>query len=230
MERKEKPGKKYYFAVGGFLFTALAGSGLHFLFEGTGRFLPFALFSPVNESVWEHLKLLFFPLLLYTLWEGRRRQWPRAFLPARTCALLAGLVSIPLLFYGCCLILGTHLLWADVAIFLFSILLCFALSCGLEAHARRVVSTLYLRPSLLARRISSLLAVLALTLLTFLFIWFTFSPPQSGLFEDPVKGGRGIWACTGYTDGKNKGPGPDRPDVRCGLLYKKSPVNTGLMD
>ncbi len=197
MERNEKPGNKYFFAVGGFLFTALAGSGLHFLFEAAGRFLPAALISPVNESVWEHLKLLFFPLLLYTLWEGSLRRWPRAFLPSRACALLAGLLSIPLLFYGCSLILGTHLFWVDIAIFLFSILLCFVLSCSLEAHARRVVSTLHMHPSLLARRISSLLAVFLLTLLTVLFIWFTFAPPRYTLFQDPVSGGWGIWASDG---------------------------------
>ena len=43
--------------------TALIGTGWHFLYD----WLPFQLVgmvAPVNESVWEHLKLLFWPFLL----------------------------------------------------------------------------------------------------------------------------------------------------------------------
>lgn len=40
--------------------AALAGTGLHFLWQAFPN-LFFALFSPVNESPWEHLKLLFWP-------------------------------------------------------------------------------------------------------------------------------------------------------------------------
>ena len=35
----------------------------HFIYEWTGESPISALFCPVNESVWEHLKLLFFPYL-----------------------------------------------------------------------------------------------------------------------------------------------------------------------
>ncbi len=61
--------------------ATLLGSGLHFLYEALPNPLT-ALISPVNESVWEHLKLLYFPMLLgafllsrftkekYRLWSG----------------------------------------------------------------------------------------------------------------------------------------------------------------
>ena len=59
----------------------LGGSALHFLYDAAPNPLT-ALVSPVNESVWEHLKLLFWPMLLtavflargtddrYALWSG----------------------------------------------------------------------------------------------------------------------------------------------------------------
>ena len=47
-----------YWRVGGFIFTAVVGTLLHFLFDWTGGSVAAALFSAVNESIWEHLKLL----------------------------------------------------------------------------------------------------------------------------------------------------------------------------
>lgn len=43
--------------------AAIAGSALHFLYEAFPSALS-AIFSSVNESPWEHLKLLFWPTLV----------------------------------------------------------------------------------------------------------------------------------------------------------------------
>lgn len=51
--------KRYLIA---FIVAAAAGSALHFFYEVLPNPLT-ALISPVNESVWEHLKLLFWPTL-----------------------------------------------------------------------------------------------------------------------------------------------------------------------
>ena len=53
----------------GFGFTSLFGTLLHFLYEWTGKNNFTALFSGVNESTWEHMKLLFFPLLIFSIIE-----------------------------------------------------------------------------------------------------------------------------------------------------------------
>ncbi len=63
--------------------TALIGTGWHFLYD----WLPFQLVgmvAPVNESVWEHLKLLFWPFLLacpFLVQRGRnaQRAWGACF-------------------------------------------------------------------------------------------------------------------------------------------------------
>ena len=51
--------------------TSLGGSALHFLYDWLPSPLT-ALFSPINESVWEHLKLLFWPMLLGATFLARR--------------------------------------------------------------------------------------------------------------------------------------------------------------
>ncbi|WP_051426788.1 DUF6512 family protein [Eisenbergiella tayi] len=111
-------GKKIKFEIWGFLFTAVLGTLLHFLYEWSGKMPAAALISPVNESVWEHLKLLFFPFVLFTLWELLHTfPAPACFLPARTLGLSAGLFSIPFLFYCYTAILGTNYLALDILVF-----------------------------------------------------------------------------------------------------------------
>jgi hypothetical protein len=43
----------------GVAFIAFLGTALHFTYELSGRNIMVAPFSAVNESVWEHLKLVF---------------------------------------------------------------------------------------------------------------------------------------------------------------------------
>ena len=53
--------------VGSFFWVMLAGSALHFSFELSEFWTPLAIFSSVNESTWEHLKMYFWPGLIYAL-------------------------------------------------------------------------------------------------------------------------------------------------------------------
>lgn len=52
-----------------FLFISILGTLLHFTYEWSQNNAIVGLFSAVNESTWEHLKLLFFPMLFLTLFE-----------------------------------------------------------------------------------------------------------------------------------------------------------------
>ena len=85
--------KRKWLIVG--LLSILAGSALHFLYDLWPNPLT-AVFAPVSESVWEHLKLLYWPFLAaaFVLTKGEaygRKRW---------CGLLAGLLSAPLLLLG----------------------------------------------------------------------------------------------------------------------------------
>ena len=55
--------------VTGFLLVAVTGTVLHFLYDLTGRSILASLVSAVNESVWEHMKLIFYPIWLFSLFR-----------------------------------------------------------------------------------------------------------------------------------------------------------------
>ena len=51
---------------GGLTFATALGTILHFVFDWTGWAFV-APISAVNESTWEHMKILFFPMLIFAL-------------------------------------------------------------------------------------------------------------------------------------------------------------------
>ena len=165
----------------GFAVTGLVGTLLHFVYGWSDGSRVAAAFSAVNESTWEHMKLLFFPVFFFSVIQVcfLGRNYPNV-LSARAAGTLAGLVLIPTLFYTYTGVFGRHWLWADIAVFL------------IAAAAVYAVDFLLLerrRPGGLWRQVAGLLV---LWLLAFLFIYFTFRSPQLPLWQDPVTGLYGI--------------------------------------
>ena len=107
-----------YWQVGGFLFTAVVGTFLHFLFDLTGGSMIAALFSAVNESIWEHLKLLFYPMVAFAVAEYVF--WGKdagSFWCIKLIGVGIGLVLIPVLYYTYTGILGVSVDWLNITIF-----------------------------------------------------------------------------------------------------------------
>ena len=53
--------------IAGFIFTAVFGTFSHFFYGWSNENPLIGLISPVNESTWEHMKLVFSPVLLWSL-------------------------------------------------------------------------------------------------------------------------------------------------------------------
>ena len=51
----------------GFVTTVICGVLLHFLYEWSGESIWVAPISAVNESTWEHMKLLFIPMFIFAI-------------------------------------------------------------------------------------------------------------------------------------------------------------------
>lgn len=158
----------------------------HFVYEWTGENPLVGLFAPVNESVWEHIKLLFFPALLVMAVEYFLfgHQIPN-YLTAKTIGIVLGGLSIPLLFYAYTAVLGKHIAAIDIAIFFVAVLLgeliCYwLLRKSLLANARG-----RLESGLLSERYQ-LLALTVLLLLVGVFFYFTEAPPELPLFLPPT--------------------------------------------
>ena len=121
--------KRYKKITGlGILWTIVLGTLSHFFYQWSHENMLVGLFSPVNESVWEHLKLLFFPALTYMFIEQKAmgKAMP-GLLGKNLLGLFAGLLVMPLLFYGYTAFSGKSILWVDIGIFGVCVLLTFLL-------------------------------------------------------------------------------------------------------
>ena len=121
--------KRYKKITGlGIFWTIVLGTLSHFFYQWSHENMLVGLFSPVNESVWEHLKLLFFPALTYMFIEQKAmgKAMP-GLLGKNLLGLFAGLLVMPLLFYGYTAFSGKSILWVDIGIFGVCVLLTFLL-------------------------------------------------------------------------------------------------------
>lgn len=157
---------------------------LHFLFDWTRRSVIAGLFAPVNESVWEHLKLSFWPILVwwlagYLLLGRKKSGAPARF--AVTCAIseVVCMLVITAFFYTYTGAFGIESLALDV-LSLFLGLVVAVLT------ARHVV--IHTRPGGAA----SFISVVVVVALAAAFICFTFAPPRLPVFQDPQTGTYGI--------------------------------------
>lgn len=167
--------------LGGFLFVCAAGTALHFLYQWSGESVAAAPFAAVNESVWEHMKLLFWPMLL---WAGAERAvlggYSRGFWPAKALGTLLGLALIPALYYTYTGALGVSVMWVDIAIFF------------VAAAAAFLAETRMLARDWRCRGGARASALVLLLLLSAAFVLCTFVPPRVPLFRDPVTGFYGL--------------------------------------
>ena len=109
------------------LAVAILGSLNHFLYDWTGCSSLAALFCPINESPWEHLKLLFFPFLFVTLGTAALYRFrDRRFFYCRFLGVVCGMAFTLVTFYTYTGIWGSHALILDLLIFFLSVVLSFS--------------------------------------------------------------------------------------------------------
>ena len=171
----------FLWEAAGFFFVAAAGTLLHFLYDWSGGSTLAAVISGVNESTWEHMKLFFVPVFLFTVVQVCiLGQSYSNILAVRAVSTLVGLALIPILFYTYTGILGYSVSWVNIAIFYLSALTAFALDFRL------------LRSGKLSAPWQQLAGLAVLWTLAFAFVWCTFQPPRLGLWRDPVTGSFGV--------------------------------------
>lgn len=164
----------------GFIFTGLLGTFLHFLFDLTGGSTAAALFSAVNESIWEHTKLIFYPMVLFAVIEyfawGKEKE---GFWCVKLIGILLSLILIPVAYYTYTGILGVNADWFNIVIFF--------LAAGLGCFAE---TKLWERG--FSCKLPPWIAIGILLLIGAAFTAFTFYPPQIPFFRDPQNGAYGL--------------------------------------
>lgn len=156
----------------GFVFTGILGVLLHFLFDWTNQSLSVAVFSAVNESIWEHMKLLFFPMLVFAVLEsifmGRKYE---SFWCTKLRGIVLGTLLIPALYYTLTGAFGVIPDWVNIAIFFVAA----AASFYIEWKLLNFNQPECKYPAT---------AIFFLLLIAVLFAVFTFIPPEIPLFID----------------------------------------------
>jgi hypothetical protein len=157
----------------------IIGTLLHFTFEWSGFQEVVGVFSAVNESVWEHLKIAFMPSILWLIIEYRYlSKRTNNFFFAKTIGIYVIMVIIPIIFYTYTIFIE-HNLTIDVISFMFAIIV------------GQFVSYKVLTFKKLSKNLK-LISIIALIILGFAFVFFTFYPLQIPLFQDPVTGDYGV--------------------------------------
>ena len=163
----------YLWQFAGFSLTALAGTLLHFLYDWTNQSLLIAPFSAVNESTWEHMKLLFFPLFIFAIIQSFFFKEYESFWCVKLIGILTGLILIPVIFYTYNGAIGKSPDWINISIFFISAAISF------------IVETFLFKKEYLTCKLPRF-AFVAICVICIMFIVFTFVTPQIELFKDPI--------------------------------------------
>lgn len=162
--------KQYTFA--GIMFVMVFGTLSHFFYAWSKDNTIVGLFSPVNESVWEHMKLIFFPMLIYSIYiiKKLKTHYP-CIQSGFSIGILLGTILIPILFYTYTGILGSHTFIFDILTFILAVILAFTVA------YKTTVSCKY----------HDFEKFLSLLIYLFIIAFFIFSiyPPILNIFLDP---------------------------------------------
>ncbi len=154
----------------GIVVVFFAGTFLHFAFDIFGRVPYFAPIAAVNESVWEHLKLLFFPFIGYALIERKYKKEEKGYWFGKLVGSLIGMLFVVVAFYGYTFFVGHSVLGVDIAIFAICVVLAF-----ISAHFISVSNDNALR---------NMIGMAGIAIFILLFSIFTFFPPRIPIFKD----------------------------------------------
>ena len=160
------------------LFAIILGTTLHFTYKWSKNNSFVGLFSSINESTWEHLKLLFFPMLISTIVGYLIFQDTfSSFLCSKAIGIISTILSTVIFFYTYIGILGTNCAFANILIFILSIVI------------GEYISYILIINNFIFNKI---FCMSILIILSILFLIFTFNPPKINLFKDPINSSYGI--------------------------------------
>ncbi|MBU5437946.1 hypothetical protein KQI42_08000 [Tissierella sp. MSJ-40] len=172
-------GKVTKWEVAGIFWIVIVGSLLHFTYDWSGKLTIIGMFSPINESVWEHLKLGYWSLVFFTIIEyWFIRKHTTGFFWAKFLGIFTMELFIILFFYTYTFFTKKEILFLDILSFIIGAILCQFIS--MKIMKKRVSYRL------------NIIGLLLFTLLGLSLIYFTFYPLKLPIFMDSNNGSYGI--------------------------------------
>ena len=166
--------KLFKLSITGFIFVGIIGSLCHFIFEWSGynRFIG-ALF-PVNESPWEHLKLILLPYFIWSLIEYFALKNDSKIFFSKGIGAISGMAGIIIIFYTYSGIIGYNIGILNILSFFIGVLISFTTDYFM-IKSDRFNKTFY-----------NIIGIILFIILFAVFILFSFAPPLIPLFKDPL--------------------------------------------
>lgn len=163
----------------GALFIIIAGTLLHSAYAHTHYWI-LAWISPVNESIWEHLKIGIWPILVFAVIEYPfLRSTTKNFMIAKVAQAYATILTILGIFYFYTYVAGRNFLVMDILTFIIAVLI--------GQFVSYKILTLFELDEFFDE-----VAVYSLYILIGVVIYATYLPPHYPLFKDPLTGTFGI--------------------------------------
>ena len=157
----------------GFIIVCIAGTLGHFLFKWSGENKFIGLFFSVNESPWEHLKLIFFPFTAYTVYTAIKFRQDKFNIFFSNCvAVYIGMWSTLSYFYTFTSITGEISEFINISSFIIGVAIAFIISYFLINNS-------------IGKGMPNSFATVVFIITAFVFFLFTFKPPYIPLFIDP---------------------------------------------
>lgn len=172
-----KNNKLLKFEILSAIFILAIGTLLHFTYDWSNNNILVGIFSAVNESIWEHLKILFIPTVITILVGSYYFKNIPNYLCSKTKGLLISMSFIVIFYYTYSGIIGTHYPVVDILSFIVAIII------GLIYTIRQINN---------GNKCNNRLSIITLVALLCLFIIFTFNPPHLNIFKDPKTNNYGI--------------------------------------
>ncbi len=146
----------------------------HYAYELSGEIFIVGLFNPINESVWEHLKFMFFPLLLlwiiiYMIKSDNCEKSANTWIVSAAVSLVIAPLLVLLLYYGCKGALGVESVIYDILL----VFICYFIALCIASHI-----FIYSDP----KSWVAVVSVVIVIVIFISFIAFSFNPPQLPIF------------------------------------------------
>lgn len=150
----------------------------HFIYDWSKNNVFVGIISPVNESIWEHLKLIYIPMVI-TIIINRIfiKEKNEKYICAKTKGIFMGMFFIIVFYYTYSGVIGTNIDKINILSFFIA----------------TIIAEYYTYKNIIKNKPCNKIMTILFLILTFsIFIIFTFEPPNINLFKDPLTGKYGI--------------------------------------
>ena len=156
-----------------FITASILGVIFHFLYDWTGQIRFIGFFVPVSESIWEHLKLIFYPITIVSLAEHYlcKVRTPD-FLCIKVRSIWLGMLSTVVIFYTYVGVWGGVIEWLNIVVYFIAMAIAYCFSCKRLIHSGQIKNT-------------SVLCIISFVVIAILFMIFSLYPPAIGIFTVP---------------------------------------------